>query len=394
MEKLRALTQPRPEKPRFDSPPSRLALIDFHHHQRGGHFGPWLRWFAEEFAARFDDVDIVTPRPESTRELFRTAAGDFDEQISFLRLPVRMQRKFHLEQLIEGLYGKRSNAAAFIMWGYDLCECRTLSLQGHPWATLFGISRYYREGAGRAFEKERMLLDLVEKNVSCRAFFQPDQYLNGRRPKSVWVTDLEDMECTEMRTPLLDSMSTFAEGTLCIGVFGMLHGNRCVDEVLALAREHPDVRFVLAGKIFVEGVRTDLRPDLEPGARENLLVWPSFIESNGELNAAIRAVNGLFIDGRRYPVQSGIVCRGLHFGKWILSSAGDSWTTDVIHDGAVGLAYRDRSEDFVGHWMSWKDSGGEERSRAYSRRLRDPETVASCFDRMASRLRGEDILGE
>jgi hypothetical protein len=205
------------------------------------------------------------------------------------------------------------------------------------------------------------------------------------------MTHLEDVKCSEATTPLLETISKFSAGGLCIGVFGMLHGYRCVDEVLALAREHPDVRFVLAGKIFVEGVRTELRPDLEPGARENLLVWPCFIESNEELNAAINSVDGIFIDGRRYPVPSGIVCRGLHFGKWILSSAGNSWINDVIEDGAVGFAYRDRSDDIVGHWTSWKGSGGTERSKAYSQRLRDPETVASCFNRMAARLRGEDI---
>jgi hypothetical protein len=367
-------------------------MIDFHHHQRGGHFGPWLRWFACEFSRRFDHLDIVTPEPESTRELFRAASKGLDEQFSFLRFPIRMRRRFRLGKLMEGLHDTRGNAAAFIMWGYDLCDCRALDLTDYPWATLLGISWYFRQVSGPAFEKERRLLDIVESNDCCRGFFQPDQYLENRHPESVWVTDLEDVESSNVATPLLESISDFAAGGLCIGVFGMLHGYRCIDEVLALAREHPDVRFVLAGKIFVEGVRTDLRPDLEPGARENLLVWPSFIESNGELNAAISSVDGLFIDGHRYPVQSGIVCRGLHFGKWILSSAGDSWTNDVIEDGAVGFAYRERSEDIVGHWTSWKNSGGTERSKAYSQRLRDPETVASCFDLMASRLRDEDIL--
>ena len=60
-----------------------IVLIDFYEHERGGHFGPWLYWFASEFAKRFDRVFISTPRPESTIQLFRKIENALPDNIYF-----------------------------------------------------------------------------------------------------------------------------------------------------------------------------------------------------------------------------------------------------------------------------------------------------------------------
>ncbi|MFC1831403.1 hypothetical protein ACFL0S_05230, partial [Thermodesulfobacteriota bacterium] len=45
--------------PKF--PTKTLVLIDFYDHERGGHFGHWLAWFAVEFSRRFKSVLVLTP---------------------------------------------------------------------------------------------------------------------------------------------------------------------------------------------------------------------------------------------------------------------------------------------------------------------------------------------
>src|SRR5512138_1191401 len=93
-----------------------LALVDFHDHTRGGHFGHYIRWFARELSARFDEVYVVTPRPESTRALF--AQGGPPANVSFHRLPRAMRRKkgkrFELEALRSLPGARRRHLGAFV----------------------------------------------------------------------------------------------------------------------------------------------------------------------------------------------------------------------------------------------------------------------------------------
>jgi glycosyltransferase involved in cell wall biosynthesis len=320
------------------------------------------------------------------------AEGNFrPNNVSLGRLRRRFQKRFDLNGILQGVKRGKAEAAAFVMWGYDLLDLRALRPTKYPWATLIGISWLFRGYHHENSKTERKLLEIVDNDDSCIGFLQPDFYLRDRHEKNVWITDVEVItSCTE-ETSLLTSIREFAAETLCVGVFGMLHGYRCVDEVLLLAREQPEVRFVIAGKIFDENIRKDLLGDLKPGCRHNLLVSSGFIESEIELNAAIGSVDAVFLDGRNYPVQSGIVCRALHFGKWILSSDGDSWTNDVIAEGGVGFTYTARKSDLIQIWEEWKTKGGEDRSRAYSMRLRDPGTVAACFDEITDRLLNCDI---
>ena len=144
--------------------------------------------------------------------------------------------------------------------------------------------------------------------------------------------------------------------------------------------------------MFRDGVRKDLVGDLESGRCDNLLIYPNFIETEMELNSAIRTVDAVFIDGCHYPVQSGIVCKALHFGKWILSSRGDSWTNDVIAESGAGFTYPTRDADLIRRWEEWQSDDGEDRSRDYSKRLRDRSTVTGCFDEIAARLLNGDIF--
>lgn len=365
-----------------------LVLVDIHDHRRGGHFGPWLFWFATEFRKRFDEVVVVTPEPASTRQLFRDLGNDAPDGFGFRRCPRFLRRRFDLDPLLDFLSIKGAKTACFIMWGYDLWDCKKVLASSYPWGMLIGISWLHRGHTAGSAEKERRLTALADDDDSCMAFFQPDRFLDDRCSKSVWVTDVESVRTVPGSTVLLDRIREFGEGRLCIGVFGMLHGYRCLNEFLRLARQQPRVRFVVVGRVFLESVSEELRPDLGSRTPGNLLVHGRFVEDEEELNAAINLVDGLFIDGSSYPVQSGIVCKALHFGKWVVSRAGNSWTTDVIGEAGVGFVYERPDIDLTAEWENWKNGGGEDRSREYSMKLRHPGTIARCFDTMAHRLRG------
>lgn len=362
-----------------------LAVIDFEDHRRGGHFGAWLRWFTTEFAARFDYVTVVTPNPRSSQSLFAAAPAN----VSFERLPKRFQATFDLGSLFKARRGANGPGAehrrAFVMWGYDLLS-RAVAPSPVPWAALGGMSWHKRGNSGAAAEMERELLSLFAESPACSAFFQPDGYLLVGTPKAVWIPDVEDVALPARLSEPAATIRERRRAELSIGAFGNLYGRRCVDELLRLAQAQPGVQFVLAGKLVADTVDADLFPLLEDGALPNLVILPGFIEGEENLNAAIDAVDGVFIDGANYPVQSGIVCRALHFGKWLVTSSGDSWTSDLIADKGTGLTYQTTSDDLFAAWVEWKASGGERRSRKASEALRDPVAVAAAFDAIAERL--------
>lgn len=363
-----------------------LALVDFHEHTRGGHFGSWLRWFAAEFAGRFDDVYVVTPDPALTRSLFREAAGSAPN-LSFHRLPSRLRKTRDLEALRSIGNARTQHLCVFVMWGYDLLDLRSPRKPSSiPWAALTGLSWLQRGNSTPTASLEAKLLELFRASPSCRAFLQPDVYLNDGVEKAIWIPDLENIALPAQSTVRAGRIRAHAAGSFCVGAFGILVGRRCVDELVRLARAQPEVRFVLAGRIVEDSVDPDLRPLLRDGALPNLLVLPEFIPSEEELNDAIAATDAVFIDGRNYPVQSGIVCKAVHAGRCILTPRSNSWTCDFVLEWRAGIVYEATSDPLAEAWARWKSDGGEARSRAASLAVRDPRKVAACFDLVANEL--------
>jgi len=142
----------------------------------------------------------------------------------------------------------------------------------------------------------------------------------------------------------------------------------------------------VAGNVFEETVEPELRPLLRERALPNLLVVPGFIETEEELNDAIAAVDAVFIDGKSYPVQSGIVCKAVELGRCILTPVSNSWTNDFVMEWQVGIVYESRHDSLAEAWARWKAAGGEARCRAASSFVRDPVAVAACFDRLSNEL--------
>lgn len=354
-----------------------LALVDLHPHQRGGHFGTLLKWYASEFSERFAHVAVVTPKPRDTRKLFGRRRAR-PANVSFHALPAPVSQSFDLSAL--------DAQCAFVMWSYDLLELRPLAASGVPWAGLGGMSWFVRGHDDGAAGLERDLADLFSETGDCVGAFQPDGYIDPPVEKAMWVPDVRDLRLPGRTGGAAATIRRRRSAELTVGVFGNLYGRRCVNELLRLAQVQPDVQFVLAGKVMPETVDEELRPLLGDRPLPNLLIAPGYIDGEDNLNAAIDSVDAVFIDGANYPVQSGIVCKGLHFGKWILTSPGDSWTRDLIADRQVGLAYASRDADLIGSWRAWQQSGGPQRAHQTADDLGDPAKVAAAFDAIADRL--------
>jgi glycosyltransferase involved in cell wall biosynthesis len=217
---------------------------------------------------------------------------------------------------------------------------------------------------------------------------QADRYVADDDERAIWVPDLENValpSCGE-KPGRVAAIERHRGDTFSVGCFGFLTGPRCLNEILLLAQRHPDVRFVIAGKLFIDSVDEALRPLLENRATGNILVLSGFIEDDRELNAAINAVDAVFIDGRSYPVQSTVVCRAAHFGKCIVTPQSNSWTADFIRDTGAGIEYDSVDDDMAALWSRWRESGGAERSRCASAQTRDPAATRASFDSIANRL--------
>lgn len=359
-----------------------LIIVDLKEHTRGGHFGPWLKWFTVEFLSRFDRIAIVTPKPKLTRSLF---PNTYNGILSFHRLSRYLRKVFDLEYLKKKTATPNEQVHFFLMWGYDLLKLKQINHQ-LPWATFFGISRMLRETKDVYSQKERHILNIIESNDNCKAFFHLDNYLRDLPKKAICITDVENIETLKSSSELIDQIALFAKENLTIGSFGHLTGDRCLNALLELARKHPSVRFVIAGKIKKQTVRDDLQDDLTPGVRKNLFVYNSFIENEAELNSAIQAVDAFFIDGNNYPQHSGIVCKALYFGKGIISPIGNSWTNDLIEEAQVGINYNDIDFDLKYEWDKWLRLGGQKNCRAESDRMRLQSTVRKNFDKMTESL--------
>ncbi|MEI7780647.1 MAG: hypothetical protein WCJ18_01825 [Planctomycetota bacterium] len=364
-------------------------MIDFHEHTRGGHFGPWLKWFVHEFAKRFSRVLVVTPDPVATAALFEDSSAERCANVLFRKLPPSLGKRFDLDLLHDIPEARGVRLHAFIMWGYDLLGlAATKRCSAIPWAAFCGVSWLLRGHATAAAAAESQVLERLKASPSCRGFLQADRYVANADEQAIWVPDLENVALPSGgdQSCRVASIERHRGAAFSVGCFGLLTGQRCLNELLRLTQRHRDVRFVIAGKIMVDSVDEALRPLLGNGATENILVLSGFIEDDRELNAAINAVDAVFIDGQNYPVQSTIVCRAVHFGKCIITPRANSWTADFIRAAGVGIEYDSCDDDLAARWARWVHSGGAERSRCASAQTRDPAAVTACFDSLAARL--------
>jgi hypothetical protein len=378
-----------------------IAVIDYQDHSRGGHFGPWLKWFVREFTQRFDSLLVFTPLPEHTRELLGMS-GREEGNIACHELPPGPRKAFYrlkrnrcpLSKIMAraAQLAPEADRHAFIMWGDDLLIHNVAQgASGVPFGTLGGNSFSRRGHSGRAAQREVELARLCEIHPDCRALLVPDQFMIAETDaKTVWIPGYENVELPsggeEVRAESVQAIQAHVAGRFSVGSFGMLGGGRAVNEMLWLSQLHAGIRFVLAGKIDVESVRDELRPLLAAERPANLLVIPSFFATDREMNAAMNSVDAVLLDGSHYPVHSGIVSRGLAFGKCILTPASNSWTADVARVHEAGIAYADRGGDLEAQWRQWRDGGGEGRSRAAAAALMGDEAIARSFDTLAARL--------
>ena len=397
-----------PSSPRESSPPAAssgprpelaLAVVDYQPHTRGGHFGPWLKWFVRELAARFDRVAVFTPSAAQTANLLGfdgTARGN----VACHALPPGPRKAFYRLKrnrcpLVKIMARARREAPdaqwhAFVMWGDDLLIHQVAEGEsGAAFATLGGNSWTRRGRTGRAARREDELARLCDAHPDCAALLVPDQFMiTAEDRKTLWIPGYENVELPAdgAISPTVDTIRQHIAGALSVGSFGMLGGGRAVNAMLRLALLHPSVRFVLAGKLDVESVAADLRPLLAERRPENLLVISQFFERDADLNAAMNSVDAVLLDGTDYPVHSGIVSRGLAFGKCILTPACDSWTADVVRTCDAGIAYADPAADLADEWRRWRERGGPERSRNAAADLMGPKAIAQAFDTLTHRL--------
>lgn len=366
---------------------SHLLLIDFHPFSRGGHFGQYMHWFAREFCSRYDWVTALSPNAEVLEAHFRTYEMEIPANLRFGTLS-RVDRKiFDLDRLARQHTSRFEQVEAFIMWGYDLQEFKRRRKPNLPWATMMGISWLHRGKREDNRARELALLEILKDDFCCKAFLQPDQFLNDRHEQSIWLPDIQPVERLVRDTQLVDRIRRHSERGLSIGCFGILTGLRCMDVLLQLAQAQPQVRFVAAGRLVEDSIRNDLHCLLEPGRLENLLIIPGFIDTEFELNSALCAVDGLLMDSSRYPVQSGMVSKALYHGLWLLSTEADSWTNDIIRQYRAGHVLGCFSDDLPSLYRTWQASGGPAAVQTLARELREPEKVAACFDSLCRRLR-------
>jgi len=365
-----------------DSHTSQLLLIDLKDHRRGGHFGPWLKWFAQEFSTRFDLVRIITPKPKNTKSLF---SKDERRCFKFNKLSKKHRTALPLDELCDSYNTKGQSTSCFIMWGPDLNK-RRIPEKLPPWATVIGLSISRRHPELKEAVEEHETLQIVESSHNCRGFFQADHFLKNIPNKAVWLPDLENIELLNTRSELVTKIQAFRSDTFTVGVFGILAGPRCLHALVELAREHPNIRFVLVGKLLSKRINKSATQFLEENPHRNLFLHAGFIEKEEELNSAIDCVDAVLIDGSHYPQHSGVVSKAIYMGKCILSPDSNSWTCELIKAEGVGIAYESAKLDLLKEWKIWHSNNGPQRSRETSRQLRRLDSVKASFDTITHQL--------
>ncbi len=375
-----------------------LVLIDYADHSRGGHFGPYLIWFVREFSQRFDTVLVLTPMPANTEKLLQLSDGNAPKNVFCHQLPKGPRKRLFSSKHKPAALAKIFKTAAklvpshklhaFIMWGYDLLVADVAKDHtGVPWATLGCISYLERGHTGTAADSEAKVKKLCEEHPDCASLLLWDQYVvPAGSKKLLWIPGYEDSRVSST-SDLAAAVRNHAAGRFCIGGFGILTGQRCLNELVQLAVQHPEISFALAGTMYEKSVREDLQPLLGDRKPDNLLIIRGY-QQEEELNSAIQACDALLIDGVTCPVHSGILTKALLLGRCLLSPESNSWTCDMIKEHGVGISYQDRSSDLTQLWREWLASGGTERSTRIGNALVNDATIGHCFDTVTQRLTG------
>lgn len=369
-----------------------LALIDFHKHTRGGHFGYWLRFFTLQFAQRFSQVVVLTPEPVLTHSLFQQESSPPNVFIKKLPKGINQGLGEHALRKIPEL--RRARICAFVMWGYDLLPIMRgwQNVRRPPWATLQGVSWSARGFSSSPAPAEKELVNFMTEDSLCAGFVQPDLFVNGRHAKSVWLPDFEHVSLVESSDRRLELIRAHKGTTKCVACIGMLTGFRGVDALVGLAKRNPNVRFVLAGRLAPETFTEETKRLLKPGKLSNLFVSDGFIACENLLTSVIASVDALFIDGRSYPVHSSIACRAAFHSKCIISPQSNSWISDVIATWGAGLFVDESDTDLEMKLAAWKLSGGPMSARKASLHLRDKSELDNCFDKISGQLRSRLAL--
>jgi glycosyltransferase involved in cell wall biosynthesis len=379
-----------------DNAPRALALIDYADHTRGGHFASYLVLFSRAFAARFDTVLVFTPDPQRTTALLGLSQPGAPKNVSCHPLPPGPRKRFYRLKRkpcpLVKIFQKATALApghrlrGFIMWGYDLLIAQVAEgKSGVPWATFISITFSNRGYHDHRAEVELRLRELCENHPDCASALVWDRYLLSPGPARLqWCPGCENVEFSP-GNPIAETIRNYSRGRFCIGGVGLLTGQRCLNELLLLAEKHPEISFVLVGRIDEKSVREDLRPLLGPGRLPHLLALPGF-KTDEEINAAAEACDAILIDGSHYPLHSGIACKALFFGKFLLTPESNSWICDVIREYRVGLAYTDPALNFTHACNLWKQDGGPLRSKQAAENLMGPVQMNRCFDEITRRL--------
>jgi hypothetical protein len=375
-----------------------LVIIDFEDHSRGGHFGNYLRNFCVRFASRFGKVVCCTPNPEHTRELFTEVKMSIPGNVFFMPQPKGPRRhvifgprgkctvQTVLSQVRRMFPGMRR--AAFVMWGFDLLEGRLGERPAQaPWGTFADMSWTERGFKTTAAESDAKLKSLVESRKDCAVILCWDSFrFADNPPKRIWIPSIEHLTLPEKQPEETVVLASRAAGRPVISGLGILSGIRCVDEMLRLTRNHPDVFFLLAGKPYRESVNPELAPMLDAKTPENLMVIPKFLPE-ALLNSLVLASDGLFVDGMNYPVHSSVACKALHFGKFLVSRESNSWTCDAIRKFDAGLIYKNGEEPrFTDFCNKWKATSGRERSLRAAKVFMGEDAINKFFDKASSAL--------
>jgi hypothetical protein len=380
-----------------NSPPqdrkNAIAVIDFEVHTRGGHFGDWLVFFANEFAKRFDHVLVYTPDPVKTAGLFESAPEARRANITLAKLPQGKRRRLFSSRRKKCSLGEvfreaeklapSSRVCGFVTWGYDLEAPETLvNLTAHPWATLVNPTWHERGFKNAAAQRDAELLKLLNSISQCVRMLWWDHFAISRKHSNVlWIPGRTQLQLASTQPPLVERIRAHAGDRFLIGSPGILTGPRGVNEMVRLAGRHPDIRFVLAGKLVRESVDPDLLSKLDAARPANLMLAEGYLDEP-QLNAVVKAADAFFIDGAAHPQHTSIAIKALFFGKCLLTTESNSWMRDVIQKWDAGVVYTNRDMDLTAAWQQWRSSGGPDNALRAAEALASERDIAACFDEL------------
>ena len=373
------------EKFRREEEIEALVLVECFN-RPGGHYMWWLIWFASEFSQRFRKVVILAHDYDGTLDFIRKESISLRRNIEIHEYSRKNNKRVCLTSIIglAGLSHKRT--AVFFMWGDDLIRFSSFRARLIPWGCLGSVSNLYRNFPDNSADEQK-LVELTESSKQFRVFVQPDQYINAKISHAVWVPDVENIALPRSPSSKFEKILTHVAGSFSIGSFGRLWGGRCVNAMIEIAKQNPEIKVVLAGALIPETISSHNLGILKSGTLKNLLLINEFIQTEEELNLLITVVDAVFIDSSNYPLQSGIVIKGLHFGKFIATTKGNSWTCDIVSEFCAGCKVDTSFTNLKSEWEQWKQSSGPSKNEATAKLLTCSKSVRRQFDEVSKKLK-------